>query len=509
MIEKYRWYLICLFIIVVVSSVFPVYAQTGSSTPTPLYQDGRVLLEDDFEDGDARGWVLGNNWGVVQDDEGNYVLEARNSDYAEARRGETSWYNYALEFRAKIIQRSTVAEIQALFRNDPSRKGCQRFRLLLGEDTTTELSADALGDALWNCFGQQTNSDAVVYIPNKWYSIRIEAFQAQIRVYIDGELVITLDNDEPLYSGAIGFIGTSGAITNYDNVRVIELIPFGADAAAPPLPTPTAAPPIVSVADNTLFAEDFQADAFLDMRTSGNWYVETDSSGNRFLCNESSDNWLAINLGDATWRDYTVEMRLKFRSFSGTNSLNPDFTRDDFGLQFRVGANRHYVGTIWISEPSSGVGLGYVESEIWDGFIARGLDFTVNTWYTLHAEALGDLLRWYINGRLTLLAHDTRSTNGSIGIYISPNSEICIDDITVQEVHVFVPERYITVKVASANLRSGPGTEFEQMGVASAGASFPVVTESGEGDNLWYQVLLPFGEQAWIRSDLVIASDGP
>lgn len=491
--------------VVLLSAAVPVFAQEGSQTP--LYQEGHVLLEDDFEDGDARGWALETNWGVVQDDSGNYVLEARNTRWQEARQGKTDWQDYALEFKAKIIQSGAIPEIQVLVRRDTRRQGCQGFRLYLGGDTTF-IVPDAGGDAIWNCFGQQTKSYSVNYVPNQWYSIRIEAFQTQIQVYVDGNRVISLDIDEPLYTGAITFIGTPDAIVQYDDVRVVELLPFGADAPAP-LPDPPSPPPIFSVIGDTLFSEDFQTDAPADMVLDGAWYIESDSDGNRFLCNEPNENNLNVYYGDTGWSDYAVDLRLKFRSFNGTNPLTPDFNREDIYLNFRVNSGSEYAGLILASESGGGTGIGYSEDSSWDSFTGKGYDFTVNTWYTLRAEALGDQLRWYINDRLILRAHDSRLTNGSVGIAVSPNSEICIDDLRVQEMLVVTSERYVTIQAASANLRSGPGTSFDRMGVVPDGERFPVVSEADSGAEHWYQILLPSGTQGWIRSDLVIVSEAP
>ncbi len=65
-----------------------------------------------------------------------------------------------------------------------------------------------------------------------------------------------------------------------------------------------------------------------------------------------------------------------------------------------------------------------------------------------------------------------------------------------------------TVNIASANLRSGPGINYQVAGVAERGDSFPVVAQAGSGEELWYLITQLDGQRAWIWSGAVDVSPG-
>jgi hypothetical protein len=63
-----------------------------------------------------------------------------------------------------------------------------------------------------------------------------------------------------------------------------------------------------------------------------------------------------------------------------------------------------------------------------------------------------------------------------------------------------------SVSVISANLRSGPGVNFQIAGVAEQGDSYSVVAQVGEGEELWYLISQLNGQRAWIWSGAVAIS---
>jgi uncharacterized protein YraI len=67
-------------------------------------------------------------------------------------------------------------------------------------------------------------------------------------------------------------------------------------------------------------------------------------------------------------------------------------------------------------------------------------------------------------------------------------------------------EASLTITAAGANLRRGPGTEFELAGGATQGQSFPIVGKSPAGD--WWQVCCIDNQPAWVFGELVTIQNG-
>jgi len=61
----------------------------------------------------------------------------------------------------------------------------------------------------------------------------------------------------------------------------------------------------------------------------------------------------------------------------------------------------------------------------------------------------------------------------------------------------------VTVKVPSANLRSGPGTGYSVIETASMGQQFNVIAQNGNANDRWYLVTGDNGENAWVASQVV------
>ena len=59
------------------------------------------------------------------------------------------------------------------------------------------------------------------------------------------------------------------------------------------------------------------------------------------------------------------------------------------------------------------------------------------------------------------------------------------------------------VEVVSANLRSGPGTDYSLAGAVLRDERLPIIGEQGSGEERWYRVRKANGDVAWIWSRLV------
>ncbi|MBZ0284576.1 MAG: TIR domain-containing protein [Anaerolineae bacterium] len=64
-------------------------------------------------------------------------------------------------------------------------------------------------------------------------------------------------------------------------------------------------------------------------------------------------------------------------------------------------------------------------------------------------------------------------------------------------------EAVVTVKVPSANLRSGPGTSYSVIETAGMGQQFNVIAQNGNANDRWYLVNGDNGANAWVASQVV------
>jgi len=84
----------------------PTLTPTATPTPTPI-PPGSFLLQEDFEDGFANGWVSSSgDWTIEQDLDGNHYLSLFGStSFPQIAYGKTlSWTDYAFESRVKFVE---------------------------------------------------------------------------------------------------------------------------------------------------------------------------------------------------------------------------------------------------------------------------------------------------------------------------------------------------------------------------------------------------------------------
>ena len=216
----------------------PTPQPTPRPTATPPPGGERVLFQDDFGIGFATKWQsLSIGFTVVQDDAGNYVLQGSNDENSTfdigANVGDSTWRDYALEFRARVLKASREWDLTARVRSMPR---CDRYTLWFeaGNVSGAQLRHQQTGGT-----GCQTVWRLVANTPrlelNRWYSVRIEVLGPRITAYLDGRQIFNVKDDDPLLTGGIKLTIKPGATIQYDDVKVINL-------AVPPRPTPTPPP---------------------------------------------------------------------------------------------------------------------------------------------------------------------------------------------------------------------------------------------------------------------------
>jgi serine/threonine protein kinase len=193
--------------------------QTLSPTPTPIFLEGEVLFEKDFEDNSLNGLkvTLGSlrNWTVVQD-ENNRVLQAdpmQNESVMISSLSQT-FDNYLLEFDVKFIT-SSPSGMEIWLRNDGV---CDAYHIGLGEFLFF-IRSTACGNA-----SHLTDAKTFTIRNDVWYSMTTILFQDEISIFVDQRLMHNIVNIE-YSSGAFAFEVSKDNIVYLDNIKVTDLLP--------------------------------------------------------------------------------------------------------------------------------------------------------------------------------------------------------------------------------------------------------------------------------------------
>lgn len=194
---------------------------TLTPTATPVYIEGNVLFEDDFEDKNLSKWTIPvgspSTWSIQQEVDGNQVLVGSPQRESEISISHLNgnWADYVLEMEFNIMARAPASRgIEIAFRiHNP----CHNYIAGFGD---WWFIGSANGCGSYTEFAGNT-----LHTFNKmvWYNLRIEAYQSQIILYINGR-PLQIIKDSIHERGGISLIVTNGTEVQFDNIRVVELI---------------------------------------------------------------------------------------------------------------------------------------------------------------------------------------------------------------------------------------------------------------------------------------------
>lgn len=186
---------------------------------------GDVLLFDDFEDGDASGWIVDSSdgaervdgWAVVTTDEGRAYAQRDDSsdDDTWSIGGSVYWSDVDVATRFRFTAADEIEDAVAMFavrfrsreayyyieyRGDGSLKLRKRFD---GSDT------DLVSEDLER-----------VAVLGEWIDIAVSARGGSLQVTLDGVAVGAAVNDGDVPAGGIGLGVSESAAVEFDDVRV-------------------------------------------------------------------------------------------------------------------------------------------------------------------------------------------------------------------------------------------------------------------------------------------------
>jgi hypothetical protein len=164
-----------------------------SPLASPPEATGELLpIFEDFEDGRADGWSLETGWKLIQEGEGNHVLQAETHSWAVFKEGQ--WGDFLLHFRLKPLN----GDFHLNFRAAPADPSRARYMAHFVPDAIVlhRIQADR----------EPVVADGpIVYTTDQWHQVELVAHGGHIQIMLDGQMVLTYDDPDPLPPGTIAF----------------------------------------------------------------------------------------------------------------------------------------------------------------------------------------------------------------------------------------------------------------------------------------------------------------
>jgi photosystem II stability/assembly factor-like uncharacterized protein len=184
--------------------VHPVFSAGAPQPP-----NWTVLFHDDFEDGNLEGWAIT----MMNDQEGSWQIETEGTNHVFAGRGFSTatltlgrWYDYRLAARVKFSQSGIVFSF---------RQG-----LFSGYMVSFQADQMYLSRAVGNGMPSLVANAPGPFSADRWYNIDIIGIGANIKVYLDGSLLIDYTDADPYVNGGVAIAPISGGTVRVDDVEL-------------------------------------------------------------------------------------------------------------------------------------------------------------------------------------------------------------------------------------------------------------------------------------------------
>jgi hypothetical protein len=200
--------------------------------------EGVSYFNQDFENTDViSGWSFRSDpstgnprkyWSIVVDNDGNHVMvgDAPPQTILGISTGSNQWDDYVLEFRVKVIRDSAG--------NENSSIGVGVRNSQNPNDKTITYSYGLGFGKRWNLgreictpkgctFTMLKDAPHKAITLDKWYEIKIEAYGPEIKVFVDGQMLLDVTDNTSL-KGAIFLEAGLGAEVYFDDIRVAKLV---------------------------------------------------------------------------------------------------------------------------------------------------------------------------------------------------------------------------------------------------------------------------------------------
>jgi len=188
-------------------------------TPTPTataVPASAILYSEDFENGTPDGWIVYvGTWSVEEEENGNHFWRGRGpSNYPQAWLSSTGapWTDYAFETRIRVVRGTVFVCIRA-------DEGAEFYTAYMNSHDGWFSFADYVGRE-FKPFGGRDYAIAT----NRWYTVRFEAQDDALRLFIDDRLVGTAHRSSRT-QGGVGYYMGGGDEIHFDEIRIWALAP--------------------------------------------------------------------------------------------------------------------------------------------------------------------------------------------------------------------------------------------------------------------------------------------
>ena len=335
-----------------------------------------AIRQDDFEDGNASDWtpIAGSGFTVVSNGTSRVYRQSSLVGAAGSTPTVMDWKNQSIQADVKPTAFDGADRWFGLTlrQTDPNNY----YYLTMRSSNSVQIKKLVNG---------AISTLASVTFPvtlNRTYNLRLEAIGSWLRAFVDGNEVLKVQ-DLSHSHGRAGLY-TFKTRADFDNVII----------------TPNS--------QNTLFKDTFDNSGILHpfwMPQTGTWTLAQD--GTTAVVAQTSIAGGSRMLVGVPTEDQIVQMRAKPTSFTTTGERW-------FGVVARFVDDQNYYYVT--ARNNNTISLRKLVNGAVTVLDSAPLTVTRNTWYGLRLEAIGNSLRLYVNGRLTLEATDSSHPKGIYGM---------------------------------------------------------------------------------------------
>jgi hypothetical protein len=175
---------------------------------------------------------------------------------------------------------------------------------------------------------------------------------------------------------------------------------------------------------HVLFNQDFEQGlsngVFVD---NGEWTLEQNESGNHYFCNKNAEYYPSFHLGSPSWTNYAFEIRVTVNAM-----------KEEPYVMLIVRHNIEngkggYTGS-WNFKDEY---FDFASQDPYRSFSQGNIQPSLDDSYLLRMEVFGENIKYYINDQLMGAAENHLYESGIVKFVVSPNLQVCVDDIYIQE----------------------------------------------------------------------------
>jgi len=196
-------YVLSLVLVLCFSFIFAVFTGMAVGEDCILFEDSFDAYSDSWDFSDEKGIPLSFEDSPWKLEDGYLGCE----DHFWANTGSEEWTDYVFETRVKIVKGTVHINFRKSFEG--------RYFLGLQENNSYLVK-----ETPWGTFYDLVHTHELNFELNKWYDLRIEVNENNIKVNIGDSQFVFTDINEPLLKGAIAFESLDNSVVYFDDVSV-------------------------------------------------------------------------------------------------------------------------------------------------------------------------------------------------------------------------------------------------------------------------------------------------